>query len=264
MEHHHTDIFALADWIPLLLTLTVGIIYSFGHIRLLQKHIRWNAWRTLSFLAGILMLGMALYPDFMLWAHHDIRGHMMQHILVGMLGPTFLVLGAPLTLGFKTLPKATSRKITSVLKSNIFYVVSHPLTALMLNIGGMFVLYLTPLYVESLSSPYLHHLIHLHFLLAGYLFAWSIIGPDPAPRRPDFQYRMIIMFFAIAAHAFLSKYMYANLLPLNSPFSNEQIQEAAKLMYYWGDFSELILLFGLCYLWYKKRGSLPSGKMAVH
>nr|MBI1228945.1 hypothetical protein [Cytophagales bacterium] len=66
-----------------------------------------------------------------------------------------------------------------------------------LNIGGMYVLYLTPLYVLSLTNPWLHHLIHLHFLLAGYLFSWSIIGPDPVPNRPSIRFRMIVLFLQL-------------------------------------------------------------------
>lgn len=55
---------------------------------------------------------------------------------------------------------------------------SHPISALFLNIGGMYVLYLTPLYETSLHSTAVHYWVHIHFLMAGYLFAWAIAGPD--------------------------------------------------------------------------------------
>jgi putative membrane protein len=66
-------------------------------------------------------------------------------------------------------------------------------TALILNVGGLAVLYFTPLYAAAAQTPALHWVIHAHFLLAGYLFAWVIAGPDPAPRRPSVPARLVIL-----------------------------------------------------------------------
>lgn len=118
----------------------------------------------------------------------------------------------------------------------------------------MYLLYLTPLYNATFTYPFLHHFIHLHFLLAGYLFAWSIAGLDPAPKRPGFNSRLIILFSSIAAHAYLSKFMYAYLYPLDAPHSAEQIKSGAKLMYYGGDFSEVLLIIAFFWAWYQKPG----------
>jgi len=79
------------------------------------------------------------------------------------------------------------------------------------------------------------------FHTSGYLFTWAIIGPDAVPGRPGLRTRGLALFLGIAAHAFLGKYMYAQLLPHGSPFSADAIRTAAKIMYYWGDLAELIL-----------------------
>src|SRR5690606_42144753 len=62
--------------------------------------------------------------------------------------------------------------------------------ALVLTIGGMAVLYFTPLYVATTTRPGLHLFVHLHFVVAGYLFAWVVAGPDPAPDRPSVPVRL--------------------------------------------------------------------------
>ncbi|WP_432710414.1 cytochrome c oxidase assembly protein, partial [Pedobacter sp.] len=101
--------------------------------------------------------------------------------------------------GWRTLLRnkwGTLARNTGVLSSEYLII------AMLLNTGGIYVLYLTPLYIASFSHPYLHHLIHFHFLAAGYLFSWSLIGLDPAPKRPGLQLRMLILFISIAAHAF--------------------------------------------------------------
>lgn len=245
---------SLADWLPIAIIAVVGTLYISGLVQLKKRNRTWNTSKTISFLGGICLVAIAMMPQIANWAHHDLRGHMVQHLLIGMFAPIFLVLGAPLTLTLKTLPRNLSQIITLILNSRLFHFISHPLTALLLNIGGMYILYLTPLYNFTFTNPILHHLIHVHFLTAGYLFTWSIIGPDPAPRRPNLSLRLMVLFVSIAAHSFLSKLMYAHHYPLYSPHSAEEIQEAAKLMYYWGDFSELLLIIFLLSLWYKKRG----------
>lgn len=125
----------------------------------------------------------------------------------------------------------------------------------MLNIGGMYLLYLTPLYAATLNNTYAHHLVHIHFLAAGYLFAWAIAGPDPAPRRPDLRTRLIALFLSMAAHAYLSKIMYAYYLPQGTPHSADQIRIAAQLMYYGGDLAEIMLAVALFSIWYRRRCS---------
>jgi putative membrane protein len=244
----------LAQWIPLLIFILTAITYVCAAIRLTQKGKSWSYWRSLSFISGCVLVGIAVLPSLMQWAHHDMRGHMVQHLLIGMFAPIFLVLGAPISLTLKVLPVRTARVLSSFLKSSLFYYLTHPIIALLFNIGGMFLLYLTPLYNQSLTNPSLHYVIHFHFLVAGYLFTWSIIGQDPVPRRPGLRLRLLVLFVSMASHAFLSKLLYAYLLPSNSPHNEAQLREAAKLMYYWGDLSELFLVIVLFTLWYQKRG----------
>jgi len=201
----------------------------------------WPKWRTLSFLTGIALLALASSPPLVAAAHTDINAHMTQHLLVGMFAPIFLVIGTPVTLLLVSLPPPVSRKITGLFKGGFFQAIIHPGTALLLNIGSMYLLYLTPLYARSLTHPVIHHLIHLHFFIAGYLFTWSLIAPDAVPGRAGVTLRGGILFSGIAAHAFLAKYMYAYAYPHGTPFSQTAIRDAAMSMFYWGDLAELIL-----------------------
>lgn len=205
-----------------------------------------SGWRIVAALTGAALLGVALSPGFSAWAHHDFRGHMAQHLLVGMLAPLALVLSAPVSLALRVLPVSVARRLTRLLRSRWIRTVSHPLIALILNIGGMYLLYLTPLYALMLDSAPLHALIHFHFLVAGYLFCWSILaGPDPTPNPPGVRLRMAVLFVSIAAHAVLGKIMYGYLWPRGTPHSAEQLRQGAELMYYGGDFAELLLAVAL-------------------
>lgn len=248
-----TDSITLVPFISLLVLSILLVLYLWGVWFVSRSERKWPLRRTLNFISGLGLLGLAISPAMMEFGHQDFRGHMVQHLFVGMLAPLGLVMGAPVTLALKTLPKNLSRKITGIFRNALFHYLGHPVTALILNIGGMYMLYLTPLYNATLTHPYLHNLIHLHFLAAGYLFTWSIAGPDPAARRPALPLRVAVLFISMAAHAYLSKLMYAYVLPFDSPHSTEEIRAGAKLMYYGGDLAELLLAIALFALWFRKR-----------
>lgn len=206
----------------------------------------WSRWRTASFVAGLALLGVALTGPVADLAA-DLRGHMIQHLLIGMLAPLLLVLGAPVTLLLRSLPPARARRVTAVLRGRACHLLANPWTALTLSVGGMVVLYCTPLYQVTATDMTLHHLVHAHFLLSGYLFAWVIAGPDPAPRRPSVPSRLVVMGVAIAVHATLSQLMYAGLTAV--PVPADQLRGAAEIMYYGGDIIELLLVLALVTTW---------------
>ncbi|MDF9797087.1 putative membrane protein [Catalinimonas alkaloidigena] len=249
LEHApQENLFTYLPWLFISLMLLAYLRAAIGQI---HQGRQWSRWRILSFISGCLLLYVGLTPSLQPMAHHDIRLHMVQHLLIGMFAPLALVLAAPVTLAVRSLPTSTSRFIMQVMGSKPVRLISHPLSALLLNIGGMYVLYLTPLYATTLSNPYMHHLLHLHFLLAGYLFCWSIAGPDPAPHRPAMRVRLIVLFLSMATHAYLSKLMYAYEWPKNTPHPTEQIQAAAQLMYYGGDVAEILLAIAFFAAWFR-------------
>ena len=205
---------------------------------------RWSRWRTASFLAGAGLLALALVESLSPYPAGDFRGHMYQHLLLGMLAPLGLVLGAPATLLLRSLPPRRARALTRLLRARPSHLLANPVTALVLSLGGLWLLYATPLYRATTTSGPLHRLVHAHFLAAGCLFAWVIAGPDPAPRRPSVPFRLVVLGVAIAGHAALAQLMYAELL-VQIPAPPEQLRGAGELMYYGGDLAEILLALAL-------------------
>lgn len=177
--------------------------------------------------------------------------HMAQHLLLGMAAPIGLVLGAPVTLLLRTGAPAVRRGAVWLLRSRPLRVLSHPFTAVVLSVGGLYAIMLTPVHTAAAHDPPLHALLLAHYLAAGYLFTWSIIGPDPAPHRPGTATRAAALAAAIAAHAFLARYLYAHALPHGH--DPEAARAAARLMYYGGDAAELVLALILFGTWYRRR-----------
>ncbi|WP_328812215.1 cytochrome c oxidase assembly protein [Rhodococcus sp. NBC_00297] len=221
----------------------------------------WNPWRTVSFLVGIGLLVLAVVPALLPYPDGDFRGHMHQHLLLGMYAPLALVLGAPMTLVLRSVSPPNGRAIGHVLRSRPVHVIANPIVALALNLGGLALLYFTPLYVATTHSATLHLLVHLHFFLAGCLFAWVIAGLDPAPHRPSVPTRLWILGAAILGHAVLSQLIYAGLL-VQIPVPADQRQGAGELMYYGGDIAELLLALALLLTWRpaRRREETPAGR----
>ncbi|MFD5065420.1 MULTISPECIES: cytochrome c oxidase assembly protein [unclassified Streptomyces] len=212
----------------------------------------WRRWRTVSFLTGCALLGVALFPPLSTFAHGDFRGHMAQHLLIGMYAPLCLVLGAPVTLLLRTLPTVRARRLTGLLRSRPVHMVRHPVSALVLSTGTLAVLYFTPLYNATMDRPDLHWLMHTHFLLSGCLFAYVIASPEPAPVQPSVPTRLVTLGVAIATHATISQLMYGGfLIDVHAPIS--QVQGGAEIMYYGGDIAELLLAAALVATWRPSR-----------
>jgi putative membrane protein len=225
----------------------------------------WNPWRTAGFMTGLALLAVALVPDLGETASAGFRGHMAQHLLIAMLAPIGLVLGAPVTLMLRSLPLRQARAVGRLLRSRPAHLLGNPIAALLLNLGGLYALYFTPLYAATTTNDLLHHGVHLHFLLAGYLFAWVVAGPDPAPRRPSVPFRLVVLGTAIVAHAGLSQLMYAGML-VQVPVPADELRAGAEMMYYGGDVAELILALAMVSTWRPRRpprGILGSGPATV-
>ena len=235
----------------------VLVLYLLG-VRRERTNGAWSAWRTASFIGGLLLIIAAVVPPVSDWAHHDLRGHMVQHLLLGMFAPLALALGAPGTLLLRRISPAAGRAIVRFLGTAPLRVLTHPITAALLDIGGMYVLYLTPLYALSQADPTIHVLLHVHFLVSGYLFTWSIAGPDPAPHRPGMPMRLAVVFLATAAHATLGKIMYGYGYPKGILADAAELQAAAQWMYYGGDLAEVLLIVAFFALWFRRRHPLPS------
>lgn len=207
----------------------------------------WAHARTASFGLGALLLTAGL-----LWPAGDFVGHMWQHLLIGMLAPLALVLGAPVTLLLRTLDRHTGRRLVHLLRHPVARVLGHPVTGLLLTAGGLWLLYLTPLYRATLDSPLLHTLVNLHFLLSGCLFAWSIAGPDPGPHRPRVPVRLVVIGVGVAAHATIAQLLYAGLF-VDVPATAAELRAGATLMYYLGDLAEIALALALLATWRPER-----------
>src|SRR4051794_13893107 len=193
----------LASPLTVVLVVAAGL-YLYGVHRLHLRGERWPVSRTLLFLvpglgtvAVATMSGLAAYDDTVLSVH------MIQHMVLSMLAPIFLALGAPVTLALRTLPARPRRALVAVLHSRVAKVLSFPLVAYGLFVATPFILYFTGLYRLTLENAALHELVHVHFVAVGCLFFWPLVGLDPLPGRWPYPGRALLMVLSTPFHAVL-------------------------------------------------------------
>lgn len=189
--------------------LFVGLVcvsgaYLYSVLVLRARGDRWPLTRTLSFV--VLGMGLLAFATMSGLGGYDrvlLSVHMVQHMLLSMLVPLLLALGAPVTLMLRTLPAPPRRWLLALLHSRLAKVLTFaPLTFLLFVISP-WALYFTGWYDAALSSDFVHEMMHLHLVLVGSLFFWPLVGTDPVPGRIGYPFRLMTVFLTLPFHAFL-------------------------------------------------------------
>jgi putative membrane protein len=238
----------LLSWLFGVPLLVAAVAYLGGVVAVYRRGGWWPAGRSACWLAGLVAAAIALIGPLAGAAHHDFTAHMAGHLLLGMAGPLLLVLAAPVTLALRALPVCRARVLSRVLSSRPVRVVTHPVTAAVLSAGGLWLLYTTDLYRAMGGHAWLHVGVHVHIVVAGYLFTAAMIGVDPAPHRPGRRTRAAVLILFLAAHGILAKYLYGH-PPAGVPAAAGRA--GAELMYYGGDLIDLALIVVFCRQWYR-------------
>ncbi|WP_338470725.1 cytochrome c oxidase assembly protein [Niallia sp. XMNu-256] len=236
----------------------IAILFTVGYITAVllsyRRQKNWKLHQMLFFIVGVILSTFALVGPVANLAHSNFTIHMIAHLLLGMLGPLLVAFGKPVTLLLRTLPVSYARRLIVFLRKRPLTSVTHPIVASLLNIGGLWVLYTTPLFDLMHMNPLLYSLIHIHVFLAGYVFTISMIEIEPLAHRFSFGYRAVVMVLSLAGHGILSKWIYAH-PPVGVAARDAEV--GAMIMYYGGDAVDLILVIVLCYQWY--RAARPRG-----
>jgi putative copper resistance protein D len=202
----------LTTWQPDLLWLVLvalgAVLYTEGVRRLRRRGDRWPLPRTVTWCVGLAILVWVTCGAPAAYGRVLFSAHMVGHMTLSMAAPLFLVLGAPVTLLLRAVrPRGDGSRgprewTLAALDSTPARVLGHPVVVASFFAGSLVLFYFSPLFELALTTHVGHELMHLHFLFAGCLLAWLMIGIDPGPRRPAPPLRLLILFVTMAFHAF--------------------------------------------------------------
>jgi putative copper resistance protein D len=179
------------------------MLYGWGLRRLRKKGRRWSPRRSSAFVAGVVVLNVALVSGLASYDDQVFTIHVIQHLALMMLAPPILALGAPITLAMQAANRRLHTNTIRALHSPIIGILTAPLVAGALYYGSMYVDFLTPFYRYSIEHDLVHNATHLLMFTFGCLFWWPMIGGDRVPKEPSFQIKVIAMLVGLALEVIL-------------------------------------------------------------
>ncbi len=254
---------------PLFLTacLAAAGAYLAGVWRLRRRGHTWPWYRTVCWLAGCALVVVVTSSGLARYGPVLFSVHMVQHMAMTMLAPVLLALGGPVTLALRALRPATEpgmrgprEWLVFALHSRVARVATHPLVALALYVASLYAMYFTGLYELALRSHAAHLAMFAHFLGAGYLFFWVLIGVDPAPRTVPYPLRVVLLFASMVFHAFfgvaimqstglIAPDWYAELARPWGPSTLDDQHTGGGIAWAFGEIPSLLVAAALLYSW---------------
>jgi putative copper resistance protein D len=189
--------------------IVMAVLYLAGVRRLRRRGDSWPTGRIIAWLFGCFVLLFATSSGLGRYMPAMFSMHMAAHMLLSMLTPVLLVLGAPVTLALRALPTAGKGDppgprewLLAAMHSKLSQFFTNPIVATVLFVAGFYGLYFGGIFDAAVGTHAAHLAMNLHFLLTGYLFYWVVIGIDPTPRPIPMLGKVAMVFGSLPLHAF--------------------------------------------------------------
>ncbi|MGB5149246.1 MAG: cytochrome c oxidase assembly protein [Mycobacterium sp.] len=187
----------------------LAAVYIAGVVRLRRRGDAWPVGRIIAWLFGCAALLFATSSGIGRYMPAMFSMHMAAHMLLSMLVPVLLVLGAPVTLALRALPAAGKDRppglrewLLAALHSPVSKFFTYPFVATAIFVAGFYGLYFSGIFEAAAGSHGAHLAMNAHFLLSGYLFYWVVIGIDPTPRPIPPLAKLAMVLGSLPLHAF--------------------------------------------------------------
>ncbi|MEV3912844.1 cytochrome c oxidase assembly protein [Streptomyces canus] len=241
-------------------------LYTWGVVRLRRRGDAWSVGRTVSYVAGVLSIGLMMCTRLNDYGMIMFSVHMVQHMVISMLSPILILLGAPVTLALRALPvagkgrKGPRELLLALLHSRYMRIITHPAFTIPLFIASLYALYFTPIFDFLMGSKTGHVAMMVHFLAVGVVFFWPIIGVDPGPQRPGYLMRMLELFAGMPFHAFFGIALMMASEPMVETFKNPPASlgidalsdqnYAGGIAWAFSEIPSVLVLIALLFQWY--------------
>lgn len=241
-------------------------LYGWGVVRLVRRGDKWPVGRTVAFFFGVLLVLLMMCTRLNDYGMVMFSVHMVQHMVISMLAPILLLLGAPITLALRALPvagkgrKGPREVLLMLLHSRYLRIVTHAAFTIPLFIASLYGLYFTPLFDFLMGSKPGHIAMMVHFLAVGLVFFWPIMGIDPGPHRPGHLMRMLELFAGMPFHAFFGIALMMASEPMVEAYRNPPVSlgidaltdqnAAGGIAWAFSEIPSVLVLIALLFQWY--------------
>lgn len=236
-------------------------------------------WQRASFFAGLLALFLALQSPIEPLAEHMLSFHQIQHLLLRMIGPLLVLLGAPLTPMLRGLPPwALHRVVKPIVRKPLvrqgYEYLTNPVVATVLFLSILY-LWQVPANMDlALRNDIVHEFMHFTMLFTGFLFYWIVV--DPKPHRSRLHYGLRVLYLGLivipntllgVAIVFAEGPLYSAYTEVGRPFNMSLMDDqqlGGLLLWVPGDMMSILAAGIVMVMWYQKEEEQDRALAAKH
>jgi putative membrane protein len=135
---------------------------------------RWPLHRTAAFLVGVSFVVLALQSGLDRYDDALVSAHTVQHVILLLISPLFLLWGRPVMLALRALPRGGRATLGAAMLA------LRPLGYWAIGLTVFYLVVLVPhipaVFDATLRHSGLHELEHAAFLVGGLIFLWPLFG----------------------------------------------------------------------------------------
>jgi putative membrane protein len=211
---------------------------------------RWSGKRTLSFLSGLVAIVLALQSPVASFTMRYFQAHVVQHLLLMVIAPPLLAMGAPMTLALQTSSRRGKVRILAVLNSSTFKALTHPLPVCVLYYFSMFAFFLTFALGFAMDHMWVMDVVNVAFLFAATLFWWPIVGLDPIPHwQMSHGVRMASLLIGVPIESFLALALLNNSRPAAPMYTLAGTHSGAAILWIGAELFTFLALIPVFLQW---------------
>ena len=172
-------------WVAVPIGLAAAI-YVCGWLRLHRRAPqRVGPGRLAAFVGGLAAILVALQSPLHPLAERLLQAHMAQHLLLLMVAPPLIWLGAPLLPLLRGLPGrilrvGVGRLLARPVLVRLGQALAHPVVAWVAFVASTWAWHTPGLYERALAAESWHYAQHACFLATGLAFWWPVVRPWPS------------------------------------------------------------------------------------
>ena len=253
--------------LPTVLVLLAAYIYINGLNNWERASHPVNRWQKASFFFGLFLVFFALQSPLDPLSDHLLSFHQVQHFLLRMVAPMFILLGAPLTPMLRGLPSWARQGIIRPLARNhyarqIYGLLTNPIFTIFFFLGSLYLWQFPGAFNLALRNDEVHALMHLTMSASGFLFWWVVI--DPPPHRSRLHYGLRVLYLGLivlpntllgAAITFSEGLIYSAYAEVSQPYGLDLMtdqQLGGLMLWVPGDMMSIVAAGIVMVMWYQK------------
>lgn len=216
----------------------------------------WPRRRSVSWVAGLVLLVVAIDSPVETYGQALFWVHMIQHLLLIMVVPVLLIWGRPLTL----LDRVVRRdRVRRALGSAPARLLTFPLLTLAGYAAVLVLTHLTGFQEAMVTHMWVHDLEQVLYLVTGYLFFLPLVGDEMAPWLLSYPLRLALLALSMGVDTLVGVALmltthplapaYAALRPGWGPTPLQDQGVAGAIMWFGGDGLMVLLMVIVSVQW---------------